>query len=151
MGVCGLQGSCTPRNMSSHMFKSVCLQDVYLMKNQLMRLLLTLALFLCLAVLRTSLRGSPHQSDAKRRKSTKKGHQKKGNFTADWAQCNSTASALMSDNRLSFMESVNSTCYFVIIVFQVGNGGVRMGSLLVLCSKTETGKNFLGGNFFYCR
>ena len=23
-----------------------------------------------------------------------------------------------------------------------------MGSLLVLCSKTETGKNFLGGNFF---
>lgn len=120
----GLQGSCAPRNMSSHMFKSVCLRDVYLIKNQLMRLLLTLALFLCLAVLRTSLRGSPHQSDAKRRKSTKKGHQKKGNFTADWAQCNSTASAVMSDNRLSFMESVNSTCYFVIIVvFQVGNGG----------------------------
>ena len=124
MGVCGLQGSCAPRNMSSHMFKSVCLQDVYLMKNQLMRLLLTLALFLCLAVLRTSLRGSPHQSDAKKRKSAKKGHQKKGNFTADWAQCNSTASAVTSDNRLSFAESVNSTCYFVIIVvFQVGNGG----------------------------
>lgn len=41
----GLQGSCTPRNMSSHMFKSDCLQDVYPMKNQLMRLLLTLALF----------------------------------------------------------------------------------------------------------
>ena len=26
-----------------------------------------------------------------------------------------------------------------------------MGSLLVLCSKTETGKNFSRGNFFYCR
>lgn len=104
---------------------------------------------LCLAVLRTSLRESPHQSDAKRRKSAKKGHQKKGNFTADWAQCNSTASAVTSDNRLSFAESVNSTCYFVImVVFQVGNGGVRKGSLLVLCSKTETGKNFLRGNFF---
>lgn len=148
----GLQGSCTPRNMSSHMFKSVCLQDVYLMKNQLMRLLLTLALFLCLAVLRTSLSGSPHQSDAKERKSAKKGHQKKGNFTADWAQCNSTASAVMYDNRLSFAESVNSTCYFVIIVcFSSREWGVRMGSLLVLCSKTETGKNFLRGNFFYCR
>lgn len=80
---------------------------------------------LCLVVLITTQRGIPHQSNTIKRKSAKNGHQKKGNLTADWVLCNSSSSAVKTDDRLSCMELMHLTCCFVIILWFSNKGGME--------------------------